>query len=69
MKMLPGRLTDATKFHFRLTPSTNILSLKNPTCYSHVNSKYKNLKITPWGAISRNSTEEGSLLMRRPYMI
>ena len=69
VKMLSRRLTDAAKLHFRLTPSTNILSMKNPTCYSHLNSKYKNLKITPCGAISRNSTEEGSVLMRRPSMI
>lgn len=34
VKIPSGRSTAATKFHFRLTLSTNILSSKNPTCYS-----------------------------------
>lgn len=63
------RSTDATKFHFRLTVSTNILNSKKPACYSYVNAKYKNLKITPCEIISRNSTQEGSLLMHTTYII
>lgn len=39
VKIPSGRSTAPTKFHFRLTLSTNILSSKNPTCYYRVNAK------------------------------
>ena len=81
VKITSGRSTDATKFHFRFTLSTNILDAKNPmTDFFGVNAKYwtKQLRKKPnefknnslqCEAVSRNSKQEGSLLMRRPYMV